>query len=102
MTLGSSNVGSPLLPFPGLTCAPTHFCDPQPQEVVLGDASGMGVTLVSVFPRPAGGRTPGQHGAFVVAVKQERSEGPCAGEKGSQEEEVSHRFTPYRSLPLPS
>lgn len=40
-------------------------------------------------PRPAGGKTPGQHGAFVVAVKQERSEGPRAGEKGPQEEEVS-------------
>ncbi|OBS60332.1 hypothetical protein A6R68_08579 [Neotoma lepida] len=36
---------------------------------------------------PAGGKTPGQHGAFVVAVKQERSEGARAGEKGSQEEE---------------
>ncbi|XP_063119788.1 SWI/SNF-related matrix-associated actin-dependent regulator of chromatin subfamily E member 1-related isoform X4 [Rattus norvegicus] len=36
---------------------------------------------------PAGGKTPGQHGAFVVAVKQERSEGPRAGEKGPQEEE---------------
>ncbi|XP_027275037.1 SWI/SNF-related matrix-associated actin-dependent regulator of chromatin subfamily E member 1-related isoform X5 [Cricetulus griseus] len=38
-------------------------------------------------PRPAGGKTPGQHGAFVVTVKQERSEGPRVGEKGSQEEE---------------
>lgn len=36
---------------------------------------------------PAGGKTLGQHGAFVVAVKQERSEGPRAGEKGPQEEE---------------
>ncbi|EDL31421.1 SWI/SNF-related matrix-associated actin-dependent regulator of chromatin subfamily E member 1-related [Mus musculus] len=36
---------------------------------------------------PAGGKTPGQHGAFVVAVKQERSEGSRAGEKGPQEEE---------------
>ncbi|XP_052603008.1 SWI/SNF-related matrix-associated actin-dependent regulator of chromatin subfamily E member 1-related [Peromyscus californicus insignis] len=36
---------------------------------------------------PAGSKTPGQHGAFVVAVKQERSEGARAGEKGSQEEE---------------
>ncbi|ERE72323.1 PDZ domain-containing protein GIPC3-like protein [Cricetulus griseus] len=36
---------------------------------------------------PAGGKTPGQHGAFVVTVKQERSEGPRVGEKGSQEEE---------------
>lgn len=62
----------------------------------------MGMTQVSMFPRPAGGKTPGQHGAFVVAVKQERSEGPRAGEKGSQEEEVSHRFTSYRRLPLPS
>ncbi|KAL6063153.1 hypothetical protein STEG23_037805, partial [Scotinomys teguina] len=38
-------------------------------------------------PRPAGGKTSGQHGAFVVTVKQERSEGARAGEKGSQEEE---------------
>uniref|UniRef100_A0A7N5KBT2 SWI/SNF-related matrix-associated actin-dependent regulator of chromatin subfamily E member 1-related n=1 Tax=Ailuropoda melanoleuca TaxID=9646 RepID=A0A7N5KBT2_AILME len=36
---------------------------------------------------PAGGKAPGQHGGFVVAVKQERSEGPRAGEKGSHEEE---------------
>ncbi|XP_028627640.1 SWI/SNF-related matrix-associated actin-dependent regulator of chromatin subfamily E member 1-related isoform X2 [Grammomys surdaster] len=35
----------------------------------------------------AGGKTPGQHGPFVVAVKQERSEGSRAGEKGPQEEE---------------
>lgn len=40
-------------------------------------------------PRPAGGKTPGQHGPFVVAVKQERSEAPRAVEKGPQEEEVS-------------
>uniref|UniRef100_A0A8C9ABP6 High mobility group 20B n=1 Tax=Prolemur simus TaxID=1328070 RepID=A0A8C9ABP6_PROSS len=37
---------------------------------------------------PAGGKAPGQHGGFVVAVKQERGEGPRAGEKGSHEEEV--------------
>uniref|UniRef100_A0A3Q2L6E0 SWI/SNF-related matrix-associated actin-dependent regulator of chromatin subfamily E member 1-related n=1 Tax=Equus caballus TaxID=9796 RepID=A0A3Q2L6E0_HORSE len=37
--------------------------------------------------RPAGGKAPGQHGGFVVAVKQERGEGPRAGEKGSHEEE---------------
>ncbi|KAL4674889.1 hypothetical protein H8959_018823 [Pygathrix nigripes] len=36
---------------------------------------------------PAGGKAPGQHGGFVVAVKQERGEGPRAGEKGSHEEE---------------
>lgn len=40
---------------------------------------------------PAGSKAPGQHGGFVVAVKQERGEGPRAGEKGSQEEEVSPR-----------
>lgn len=44
-------------------------------------------------PRPAGGKAPGQHGGFVVAVKQERGEGLRAGEKGSHEEEV-------RVLPL--
>lgn len=37
---------------------------------------------------PAGGKAPGQHGGFVVSVKQERGEGPRAGEKGSQEEEL--------------
>ncbi|XP_064238222.1 SWI/SNF-related matrix-associated actin-dependent regulator of chromatin subfamily E member 1-related [Aotus nancymaae] len=37
--------------------------------------------------RPTGGKAPGQHGGFVVAVKQERSDGPRAGEKGSHEEE---------------
>ncbi|ELK19379.1 hypothetical protein PAL_GLEAN10006034, partial [Pteropus alecto] len=37
--------------------------------------------------RPAGSKAPGQHGGFVVAVKQERGEGTRAGEKGSQEEE---------------
>uniref|UniRef100_Q9P0W2-3 Isoform 3 of SWI/SNF-related matrix-associated actin-dependent regulator of chromatin subfamily E member 1-related n=1 Tax=Homo sapiens TaxID=9606 RepID=Q9P0W2-3 len=36
---------------------------------------------------PAGGKAPGQHGGFVVTVKQERGEGPRAGEKGSHEEE---------------
>ncbi|XP_032481869.1 SWI/SNF-related matrix-associated actin-dependent regulator of chromatin subfamily E member 1-related isoform X2 [Phocoena sinus] len=36
---------------------------------------------------PASGKAPGQHGGFVVAVKQERGEGPRAGEKGSHEEE---------------
>uniref|UniRef100_A0A2K6UVD2 SWI/SNF-related matrix-associated actin-dependent regulator of chromatin subfamily E member 1-related n=1 Tax=Saimiri boliviensis boliviensis TaxID=39432 RepID=A0A2K6UVD2_SAIBB len=36
---------------------------------------------------PTGGKAPGQHGGFVVAVKQERGEGPRAGEKGSHEEE---------------
>uniref|UniRef100_A0A2K5C8X4 SWI/SNF-related matrix-associated actin-dependent regulator of chromatin subfamily E member 1-related n=1 Tax=Aotus nancymaae TaxID=37293 RepID=A0A2K5C8X4_AOTNA len=36
---------------------------------------------------PTGGKAPGQHGGFVVAVKQERSDGPRAGEKGSHEEE---------------
>lgn len=49
-------------------------------------------------PRPAGSKTPGQHGAFVVAVKQERGEGARAGDKGSQEEEVSH---PLRAPPRP-
>lgn len=49
----------------------------------------MGVTLASCGSRPAGGKAPGQHGGFVVAVKQERGEGPRAGEKGSHEEEVS-------------
>lgn len=48
----------------------------------------MGVTLASRGSRPAGGKAPGQHGGFVVAVKQERGEGPRAGEKGSHEEEV--------------
>ncbi|XP_044110506.1 SWI/SNF-related matrix-associated actin-dependent regulator of chromatin subfamily E member 1-related isoform X2 [Neovison vison] len=47
----------------------------------------MGVTLASCGSRPAGGKAPGQHGGFVVAVKQERGEGPRAGEKGSHEEE---------------
>lgn len=51
----------------------------------------LGVTLASRGSRPAGGKAPGQHGGFVVAVKQERGEGPRAGEKGSHEEEVSHR-----------
>ncbi|XP_032321858.1 SWI/SNF-related matrix-associated actin-dependent regulator of chromatin subfamily E member 1-related isoform X2 [Camelus ferus] len=37
---------------------------------------------------PASGKAPGQHGGFVVAVKQERGEVPRAGEKGSHEEEV--------------
>uniref|UniRef100_G3TRT1 High mobility group 20B n=1 Tax=Loxodonta africana TaxID=9785 RepID=G3TRT1_LOXAF len=37
--------------------------------------------------RPAGGKAPGQHGGFVVAVKQERGEGLRAGEKGPHEEE---------------
>ncbi|ELK37474.1 hypothetical protein MDA_GLEAN10011134 [Myotis davidii] len=36
---------------------------------------------------PAGGKAPAQHGGFVVAVKQERGEGPRASEKGSHEEE---------------
>ncbi|XP_033710648.1 SWI/SNF-related matrix-associated actin-dependent regulator of chromatin subfamily E member 1-related isoform X1 [Delphinus delphis] len=36
---------------------------------------------------PASGKAPGQHGGFVVAVKQERGEGLRAGEKGSHEEE---------------
>ncbi|XP_023588892.1 SWI/SNF-related matrix-associated actin-dependent regulator of chromatin subfamily E member 1-related [Trichechus manatus latirostris] len=36
---------------------------------------------------PAGGKAPGQHGGFVMAVKQERGEGPRAGEKGPHEEE---------------
>ena len=48
----------------------------------------MGMTLASRGYRPASGRAPGQHGSFVVAVKQERGEGPRAGEKGSHEEEV--------------
>lgn len=48
----------------------------------------MEVTLASHGSRPAGGKAPGQHGGFVVSVKQERGEGPRAGEKGSQEEEV--------------
>lgn len=45
------------------------------------------MTLASHGSRPAGGKAPG-HGGFVVAVKQERAEGPRGGEKGSQEEEV--------------
>lgn len=49
------------------------------------------MTLASCGSRPAGSKAPGQHGGFVVAVKQERGEGPRAGEKGSQEEEVSPR-----------
>lgn len=57
------------------------------------EGSRVGVILVTPRPRPAGGKAPGQHGGFVVAVKQERGEGPRAGEKGSQEEEV-------RVLPL--
>ena len=48
----------------------------------------MGVTLASRGSRPASGKAPGQHGGFVVAVKQERGDGPRAGEKGSHEEEV--------------
>jgi hypothetical protein len=51
---------------------------------------------VSYGPRPAGGKAPGQHGGFVVAVKQERCEGPRAGEKGSHEEEVSPCPVPVR------
>ncbi|XP_063119786.1 SWI/SNF-related matrix-associated actin-dependent regulator of chromatin subfamily E member 1-related isoform X2 [Rattus norvegicus] len=54
---------------------------------------------------PAGGKTPGQHGAFVVAVKQERSEGPRAGEKGPQEEEARprpHAPDPAHSSQSPS
>lgn len=46
------------------------------------------MTLASHGSRPAGGKAPGQHGGFVISVKQERGEGPRAGEKGSQEEEV--------------
>lgn len=46
------------------------------------------MTLASHGSRPASGKAPGQHGGFVVAVKQERGEGPRAGEKGSHEEEV--------------
>lgn len=49
---------------------------------------GVGVTLASRGSRPASGKAPGQHGGFVVAVKQERGEGQRAGEKGSHEEEV--------------
>ncbi|MXQ83838.1 hypothetical protein E5288_WYG002409 [Bos mutus] len=45
------------------------------------------MTLASRGYRPASGKAPGQHGSFVVAVKQERGEGPRAGEKGSHEEE---------------
>uniref|UniRef100_A0A8C9PGV9 SWI/SNF-related matrix-associated actin-dependent regulator of chromatin subfamily E member 1-related n=1 Tax=Spermophilus dauricus TaxID=99837 RepID=A0A8C9PGV9_SPEDA len=51
------------------------------------EGSRVGVILMTPRPRPAGGKAPGQHGGFVVAVKQERGEGPRAGEKGSQEEE---------------
>ncbi|XP_071066126.1 SWI/SNF-related matrix-associated actin-dependent regulator of chromatin subfamily E member 1-related isoform X3 [Dasypus novemcinctus] len=36
---------------------------------------------------PVGGKAPSQHGGFVVAVKQERAEGPRAGEKAAHEEE---------------
>ncbi|XP_074193675.1 SWI/SNF-related matrix-associated actin-dependent regulator of chromatin subfamily E member 1-related isoform X2 [Rhinolophus sinicus] len=62
------------------TQAPTLLPDP-PSEW------GVEVTLASHGSRPAGGKAPGQHGGFVVSVKQERGEGPRAGEKGSQEEE---------------
>ncbi|KAI2587916.1 HMG20B isoform 4, partial [Pan troglodytes] len=46
---------------------------------------------------PAGGKAPGQHGGFVVTVKQERGEGPRAGEKGSHEEEYARPPSQRRS-----
>lgn len=66
---------------------------PGPRPLCASSAVGMdvraAVTLASRGSRPAGGKAPGPHGGFVVAVKQERGEGPRAGEKGSHEEEVS-------------
>uniref|UniRef100_A0A8I3N6Y1 SWI/SNF-related matrix-associated actin-dependent regulator of chromatin subfamily E member 1-related n=1 Tax=Canis lupus familiaris TaxID=9615 RepID=A0A8I3N6Y1_CANLF len=64
---------------------------PGPRPLCASSAVGMdvraAVTLASRGSRPAGGKAPGPHGGFVVAVKQERGEGPRAGEKGSHEEE---------------
>lgn len=54
------------------------------------------MTLASRGSRPASGKAPGQHGGFVVAVKQERGDGPRAGEKGSHEEEVRVPALPCR------
>ncbi|XP_008581115.1 PREDICTED: SWI/SNF-related matrix-associated actin-dependent regulator of chromatin subfamily E member 1-related [Galeopterus variegatus] len=62
--------GAPLCPLVFLTPS-----DPASPDSCLSSA------------RPAGGKAPGQHGGFVVAVKQERGDGPRAGEKGSHEEE---------------
>ncbi|KAI5227058.1 SWI/SNF-related matrix-associated actin-dependent regulator of chromatin subfamily E member 1-related [Manis pentadactyla] len=56
-------------------------------EVLPGAAMSHGPKQPGAAAAPAGGKAPGQHGGFVVAVKQERGEGPRAGEKGSHEEE---------------
>ncbi|XP_046540883.1 SWI/SNF-related matrix-associated actin-dependent regulator of chromatin subfamily E member 1-related [Equus quagga] len=56
-------------------------------EVRPGAAMSHGPKQPGTAAAPAGGKAPGQHGGFVVAVKQERGEGPRAGEKGSHEEE---------------
>lgn len=57
-------------------------------EVRPGVAMSHGPKEPGAASAPASGKAPGQHGGFVVAVKQERGEGPRAGEKGSHEEEV--------------
>ncbi|KAK7809836.1 hypothetical protein U0070_008486 [Myodes glareolus] len=75
------------LGFPsGCRAGPPDLCRP-PFQVPPREAMSHGPRQPGGATAPAGGKTPGQHGAFVVAVKQERSEGPRAGEKGSQEEE---------------
>ncbi|XP_020939776.1 SWI/SNF-related matrix-associated actin-dependent regulator of chromatin subfamily E member 1-related isoform X2 [Sus scrofa] len=56
-------------------------------EVRPGAAMSHGPKQPGAAAASASGKTPGQHGGFVVAVKQERIEGPRAGEKGSHEEE---------------
>ncbi|XP_020939775.1 SWI/SNF-related matrix-associated actin-dependent regulator of chromatin subfamily E member 1-related isoform X1 [Sus scrofa] len=72
------------LPVPG-SCPPRHSGAPQPDPAVSCSRDPHSATIV--LSRSASGKTPGQHGGFVVAVKQERIEGPRAGEKGSHEEE---------------
>uniref|UniRef100_A0A8C4MY03 SWI/SNF-related matrix-associated actin-dependent regulator of chromatin subfamily E member 1-related n=1 Tax=Equus asinus TaxID=9793 RepID=A0A8C4MY03_EQUAS len=57
------------------------------EEVRPGAAMSHGPKQPGTAAAPAGGKALGQHGGFVVAVKQERGEGPRAGEKGSHEEE---------------
>uniref|UniRef100_A0A9L0K703 SWI/SNF-related matrix-associated actin-dependent regulator of chromatin subfamily E member 1-related n=2 Tax=Equus asinus TaxID=9793 RepID=A0A9L0K703_EQUAS len=56
-------------------------------KVRPGAAMSHGPKQPGTAAAPAGGKALGQHGGFVVAVKQERGEGPRAGEKGSHEEE---------------
>ncbi|KAG5208924.1 hypothetical protein R6Z07F_006763 [Ovis aries] len=56
-------------------------------EVLPGVAMSHGPKQPGAASAPASAKAPGQHGGFVVAVKQERGEGPRAGEKGSHEEE---------------